>query len=373
MDSSVTNGSAGAERPRRSAAFDCLRAVACLCIILMHTARSTQLMYGMKMTSFARAAVCQIALNLQYWAVPCFIMVTGALLLQPEKQIGYRRLFSRYIARVLKAIVVFGVLFAVLEAIFNPEMRTWSAFLGGCWEVFTGGTWSHMWYLYCLLGLYLLLPAYKKIAAMSEERDIRYLLIVCGVFLSLVPLLGLLHISCGFYIHVGTIYPFWLFLGYYLYRWGDRLPRRVYGAMALLGTAALGLLTWARMRWGLPALDGLFASDGSFMAAYNFRDGYSFVLVILQAAGLAGWFFRCGQEGAAGVKKVLANIDRHSFGIYLIHMAYVRLLYKYLHFDPYALGMAGVPGILAVVLFAFVMAYITDMGMKKLPVFKGIV
>ena len=81
MDSSVTNGSAGAERPRRSAAFDCLRAVACLCIILMHTARSTQLMYGMKMTSFARAAVCQIALNLQYWAVPCFIMVTGALLL----------------------------------------------------------------------------------------------------------------------------------------------------------------------------------------------------------------------------------------------------------------------------------------------------
>lgn len=359
MDTLSEKSCAGADKPRRSAAFDCLRAVACLCIILMHTAYSTQLMYAGRLTRFAPAFVCQAAVNMQYWAVPCFIMVTGALLLQPERQIGYRKLFSKYVARAVKAIVVFGVLFAVLEAIFNPGMRTWPVFLGGVFEVFTGSTWSHMWYLYCLLGLYLLLPAYKKIAALSGEKDIRYLLIVYGAFESLLPLLGIWSIPCGFYIHVGTIYPFWLFLGYYLYNWGAKLPRSAYCAMAVLGTAAMAALTYVRMRWSAAALDTFF--------------GYSSPVVIVQAAGIAGWFFRCGQEGFEGVKKVLSNIDRHSFGVYLIHMAYIRLLYKYLHFDPFTLGLAGIPGLLAVVAFAFALAYVTDMVMKKLPVFKTIV
>ena len=352
----TTTKSAPARKPGRTAAFDCLRATACLCIILMHTAYSTELMYGAQMMIFSRALVCQTAVDLQYWAVPCFIMVTGALLLRPEKEIGYRKLFSQYIARVVKAIAAFGVLFAVLEAIFNPAMRTWSVFLGGVAEVFTGNTWSHMWYLYCLLGLYLLLPAYKKVAELSGERDIRYLLAVYAVFESLLPLLGIWNIPCGFYIHVSTIYPFWLFLGYYIFNWGGKTPRAVYGAMALGATAALGVLSCVRLRWNVAALDTFFS--------------YSSPLVIVQAAGVAGWFFRCGQEGFAGVKKVLANIDRHSFGIYLIHMAYVRLIYKYLHYDPFRLGLAGIPGILLLVLGAFALAYVTDVLMKKLPFFK---
>ena len=353
------NDCAEASPPRRSAAYDCLRATACLFIILMHTARSTQLMYPGRMTVLANAAASQVLIDLQYWAVPCFIMVTGALLLQPDKQIGYKKLFGKYIARVVKAIVVFGVLFAVLEAIFNPDMRSWSVFLGGVAEVFTGGTWSHMWYLYCLVGLYLLLPAYKKVAAASDERDIRYLLIVYGAFLSVLPLLGLWNIPCGFYIHVSTIYPFWLFLGYYLSRWGEGVRRGVYGAMAAVCSLVIGVLSYARVRWGLGQLEIFFS--------------YSSILVIGQAAGIAGWFFRCSREGAPRVKGALAAIDRHSFGIYLIHMAYVRLLYKYLHFDPYALGLGGVPGMLAVVAAAFALAYLTDMVMKKTPVFRSIV
>lgn len=347
-------------KPRRDGALDCLRAAACVFIILLHTVDSTtQAFPGKVNLSFWRATGSRMAINELYWAVPCFIMVTGALLLRPDKQIGYKKLFGKYIARALKAILVFGVLFVVLEAIFNPAMRTWPAFLGGVYEVFTGGTWAHMWYLYCLLGLYLLLPAYKKVAAASDERDIRYLLIVYGTFQSLLPLLGIWNIPCGFYIHVSSIYPFWLFLGYYLYNWGGRLPRRAYAVMALAASAALAALTYVRMSRSLAVLDVFFS--------------YSSPLVILQAAGVAGWTFRCSQDGFPKLKRALAHIDRHSFGIYLIHMAYVRLLYKYLHFDPYALGLGGAPGILVTVAFAFVLAYLTDMVMKKLPVFKTIV
>ena len=224
---------------QREHGFDFLRAVACLFIILLHTVYSTTLMYGVKLNTFLRAAGFQAAANDLMWAVPCFVMVTGALLLPPEKHIGYRALFTKYIARVVKAIVVFGALFVAVEAVFDPGLRTWEHVRAGLYEIFSGGGWSHMWYLYCLLGLYLLLPAYKKIAALADERDILYLLAVYGLFEAVLPLLGIWDIQCGFYIHVSSVYPFWLFLGYWLRRWGGKYSRALYGWAFVGATAAL--------------------------------------------------------------------------------------------------------------------------------------
>ncbi len=341
---------------QRERGFDHLRAVACLFIILLHTVDSTSLMYGIKLNSFWRAAGFQAVTNELMWAVPCFVMVTGALLLPPEKVIGYRALFTRYIARVVKAIVFFGVLFVALEVIFNPDQRTWAHVGCGLYEIFSGDSWSHMWYLYCLLGLYLLLPAYKAVTAHAGRRDILYLLAVYGLFEAAVPLLGIWNIRCGFYIHVSSIYPFWLFLGYYLRRWGKLIRRALYGWVFLGATVAIAAASLARTYWRLDMLSPLFS--------------YSSPLVILQAGGLAGWFFQSRADGSGTMSRVLCNIDRHSFGIYLIHMAYIRLFYKHLHFDPFAIG--AVPGVLAVALGAFLLAYGTEWVLRKLPPFKSI-
>ena len=303
-----------------------------------------------------QTAAFEVVMNNLMWAVPCFIMVTGALLLPAEKEITYRTLFRKYIARMLKVIVVFGLAFVALEMLFNPDRRSLSYFLSGVYKIFTGDTWAHMWYIYCLIGLYLLLPAYKKIAANAEERDIRYLLIVYAFFEALLPLLDIGDIRCGFYIHVSSIYPFWLFLGYYLSRWGMKRSRGFYAALFVVSTVLIIAATRIRMHWDLGSMDMLFE--------------YSSILVIGQACGVAGWFFRCREEGAAGLKKLLVKVNEHSFGIYLIHMAFVRLIYKFLHFDPFRWNAAL--GIVAVVLFAFVLSYLVDWILKKLPFFRTI-
>ena len=345
------------EKQGRNPGFDYLRAVACAAIVLLHTVYSTTRMCAGEMNVFLRVAGCQAAANDLMWAVPCFLMVTGALLLPPEKELSYKTLFSKYIARILKAILVFGLLFVGLELLFYPERRTAAYCLSGLYEIFTGDTWSHMWYLYCLIGLYLLLPVYKKITALSQQRDILYLLMVYGLFQSVLPMLGIWNIRCGFYIHVSSVYPFWLFLGYYLNRWGQSLHRGWYAAAFLTATAAITALSLVRTRWGLTALDPLF--------------GYSSPLVILQAGGLAGCFFHGGAAGQRRWNRILSRIDRHSFGIYLIHVAYVRLLFKHLHFDPFRIG--GIPGILLTSAIVFALAYATDLVMKKLPLFRTIV
>ncbi len=340
---------------KRNAGFDCLRATACLAIILLHTTYSTVLMFAPELT-FHRAAISGMVQHDLMWAVPCFIMVTGALLLSPEKRITYGALFKKYIARVVKAIALFGVLFVALEMIFNPDQRTGEHFLSGLYDVFAGDSWSHMWYLYCLLGLYLLMPPYKKVTELAEERDLLYLMGIYGLFLSVLPCLEAVGLRCGFYVHVSSIYPLYLFMGYWLRRWGRSKSRALYGGLFLASTAAIAALSYVRVRWGVAQVDVLFE--------------YNSPLVILQALGIAGWFFHLSDEPSPA-KSVLQNIDRHSFGVYLIHMAYIRLLFKHLHFDPFRFG--GLAGILLTAAIAFDAAYVTDMVMKKLPLFKSVV
>ncbi len=341
----------------RNNSFDYLRAVACVCIILLHTTYSTTLMYAGEFTA-RQTLISQMVMNNLMWCVPCFIMVTGALLLPSEKHIAYGVLFKKYIARVLKAIVVFGIIYILAVMAFQPARRELSYFLKGLYKIFAGDTWSHMWYLYCLIGLYLLLPFYKKIAELSGKADLRYLLIVYAAFLSVMPQVKAFGVRCGFYIHVSSIYPFWLFLGYAIHRYGMNRSRRFYILLAGCATAALLVVTWVRSRWDIAALDNFFE--------------YSSILVIVQAAGVAGWFFQCRQEGFRKLKNVLSRVDRHSFGIYLMHMMFVRLLYKHIHFDPISLGSAWFLGIFGVVAGSFILSYFMDWLLKKLPLFRGI-
>ena len=338
----------------RSRGFDYLRAAACVAIIFLHTFFSTTLMYADSLTDGQRLGY-DIFMNNLMWAVPCFLMVTGALLLPPEKEIGYKQLFGRYIARILEALILFCTVYVISEMVFSPSARSVSYFLAGLWEIFTGKSWSHMWYLYCLIGLYLLLPVYKAFTARAQERDIRYLLIVFAVFQSGLPLLGAFGIPCGFTIHVAAIYPFWLFLGYYISRWGSRIRRGVFVILALAGTVLLAAATVIRVRFDIAGLDALFE--------------YSSILVILQAAGIAGLFFAIQGREQRLLGRVLTAIDYHSFGIYLIHMMFVRLIYKHLHFDPFS-GGGGTLGVIGVVFAALVLSYLLTWALKKLPFFK---
>ena len=64
-----------------------LRAVSCIAIVLLHTfyAASAYAAPG----STAHLAAISVR-NLMMWAVPCFVMVSGALLLDQARVITYR-------------------------------------------------------------------------------------------------------------------------------------------------------------------------------------------------------------------------------------------------------------------------------------------
>lgn len=177
--------------------FSYLRAAACFAIVLLHTMFCAVSLFPEE-ASAAQALLSNIVVNNMMWAVPCFLMVSGALLLNPEHPVTVKKCLTKYIPRMLIALVVFCLLFRALEILVNHEPVNAETLLSGFYEIFSGTSWSHVWYLYLMIGIYLLLPFYHKIASNSTAGELRYLMIVYVIFLSLVPVLKTFGISVGF-------------------------------------------------------------------------------------------------------------------------------------------------------------------------------
>lgn len=330
--------------------FSYLRAIACLAIIILHTVYSAVLLFENTISPTTKI-LSLVIVNCMMWAVPCFVMVTGALLLDPNKKIGYKKLFCKYIYRVFAALILFGMLFRIFDIFMDKEPVNISAFLKGFYEIFTGTSWSHIWYLYLLIGLYLLLPFYKKIVCYSSKNELIYLLGVYVIFLSILPILKIWDLDCGFYIHVSTIYPFYLFCGYAIYN-NIFCPNKAGSLLLILaGTFFIVLFTIIRWKYEFPSMEILW--------------GYSSVFVIMQAVGLFSLMKNMKESILAPLKYILTKIDEYSFGIYLVHMIFVRLILRYMQFNPYKNG--GIIAFLGVLLIVFSLSYIIVWILKKLP------
>lgn len=336
--------------------FSYIRSLACIAIIILHTVYSAVLLFGSDID--AQTNITSMAVvDSMMWAVPCFIMVTGALLLETERKITYKKLFGKYILRIFAALVIFGMVFRVFDIIMDKEPVSVAAFLKGLYEIFTGTSWSHIWYLYLLIGLYLLLPFYKKVVDNSSAKEIKYLLAVYIIFLSILPMLEIWGINCGFYIHVSTIYPFYLFGGYAIYKHIYCPGKAASLVMFIIATLLIIGCTVVRWIYDILSMEILW--------------GYSSLFVIMQAVGFFALLKDVKHTGFRAVKWLLLKLDECSFGVYLIHMIFVRLILRYIGFNPYENG--GILAFVAVIAGILVISYAITWILKRIPFLKKIV
>ena len=332
-----------------------IRAVACIAIICLHTVFSATGIYGGTVSTDYSLLSYRVVTDNLMWAVPCFLMVTGALLLNRNKKITYEKLFKKYILRILLAIIVFVSAFSIIDTFFGSEPASLSVFLKQISEVWTGRTWSHMWYMYCLIGLYMLLPFYKKIVNGSCEKEIRYLMILYVIFLSVIPVIGNWGIETGFYINVSTIYPFYMFAGYYLAEYGDygKKTGLLFTVLTTVAITLLSIISWITSRDTLAPLFG-----------------YNSAFVIMQSCAVFMLFMKLEIRSDSLLSKLLIKIDENGFGIYLVHMILVRYIFKQMQINPFYSG--GWLCITAIILIVALLSWIIVFVLKKIPGFKNI-
>ena len=302
-----------------------IRVISCLGIVFLHT-------YYVYVSYFQASLIQQTVSfavrNAMMWAVPCFVMVTGALLLDPERQISFKKLFSKYILRAVLAIVIFTLIFFAFDLWLAGTWPQFSDIGKVLLQMLTNGSWSHMWYLYMLIGLYLLMPAFRLITAGADVKTFRYLLLVGLIFMLVLPTIETIGgFKFGFYISVYTVYPFYLFLGYALHKGIIRIPRWLGAPMFAAGVLSSLILTQLQMFQEITVIKKLVTN-------------YSFVIIALMAAGLFSLLRskeKTADEPGKGVR-LLTFLDAQSFGIYLLHYLLLKLAVTQIDWNPYQAG-----------------------------------
>jgi surface polysaccharide O-acyltransferase-like enzyme len=332
-----------------------LKALACIAVTVLHTFLAANMFSQNAGSQGAMMAVR----NCMMWAVPCFVMASGALLLDSKRALTMKKLFGKYVLRMALALVIFSILFAVFDGVLLNKSSVSEICKSSFNAIFLGTGWMHMWYIYLLFALYLLLPVYKLVSGNAPPELIKYMLAVYAVFTSLIPFIETLSgKKLPFYICIYTIYPLYFFLGHALHTGIIKLPKRACGLMFVICLGITAMMTFY-------AYNNLKASPDASGKMISMLGVYSFPIYIATALSAFGFCRKTKNQSIPVIDKIAAELDNCSFGIYLIHMAVLRYIFLYLKFNPFEHG--GTITIIGICIATVIVSYAITKLLKFVP------
>lgn len=291
----------------RSGSIDLTKCMATCAVLLIHCSANRYQLFTVGSLDWLTVLFWNGACK---WAVPVFLMCSGALMNDPQRELPLNRLFSRYLLRLVASLSVWAALYECLRILILRGSAPLSELLwaaGKNW--FTGNTYYHLYYFYFAIGLYLALPLTRLITRWASKQELRYLLLLWLFFGSVLPCL---QYFLPFRLTGPSLLRFILspvfasaglgLLGWYLHQKpaGRLLPSLL---LFLAGFAALFFFTWQH-------------SDAEKNLNIILLDGFSPAAILMGVA-----VFRIAQTLAEGrsLPSFISFLSRGSFCVYLIH------------------------------------------------------
>jgi len=303
--------------------------------------------------------------SLALCCVPLFVMLTGALLLQPSKLNEPIRVFLKKRGKRIGLAFVFWTIIYLVWSFYitNTPLTLDNLTMGTITSFFTGA-YYHFWYLYLIAGLYLIAPLLRAGIAYKEIKLIRYLVRLWFLSICLIPLLPLFT---GYGLN-GEVFIMSGFSGYFLlgaYLQQNQLRRRYMNAFLLVGFVFTFAST-AVMTYRVPSIDNDFV----------FFD-YLSVNVVLMSIGVYAFLstFSFDWPGTKHpyLKKIIETISKNTLPIFLLHVIVLETLSRGLL--GFTLNLSINP-LIEVPLASVAILFITlgiILLMKKVPILKKLI
>lgn len=336
---------------------DALRCAAVAGVIVLHVS-------GSQLSAVSLGSAGWHVLNaynsLSRWCVPVFIMLSGAFMLDPRRELTLSRLAGHHILRLCVALAAWGGFFALAGYFVRCGGAPDWAGIGACLlAAVRGNTHYHLWFLYMMIGLYLITPVLRVFVRGAAEEERRVFFLLAVLFACLLPTLLRLRPSQAVSTYLGYLnvklvlgHVGYYTAGYYLRTCAlDARRVRLAGVLGLLGAAAtlFGTAALSLRRGSL--VQTLYEYDSPNVAAMAVA-----VFVLVRA-----WLE--GREKPAPVW--VGPVAGVSIGIYLVHEFFLLLLRQggitAVSFPP----VLAVPALSALV---FACAFAAAWLLSRLPV-----
>lgn len=334
----------------RSRAMDLLKTLAIFFVIIIHAAYDG---YAHPVGSFPW-------LSTVFWgslarpAVPLFLMVSGALMLDPGRELPLKKLWGKNILRIVVAMLVWAVVYKIW-VLYQAHSLTAAALWHGIKEVLLLKHHFHLYYLQILLLVYALLPLTRFFAAHAGRRELEYALILWAVLGILYPFARSfwpVSLLTGIPVHWALTMP-WAAAGYGLagYRLRQKpLPRKWAILLLLVGFAGVFSGTVA-----------MSAAQGSLSEA--FYGGMS-PCVMFMAFGLFSLALSADRQPARP-SRVLTAVSNSTLCVYLVHVIFLNL------FEQHGLTVNVLPCLVSIPLISllcFGVSWVVYWILSRIPV-----
>ena len=297
-------GKEGAKDSEKSFFYiDLLRAVAAFAVVIVHTLGPYRHMIG-QIPDYDW--VSAVGLNVSSrWAVPVFIMITGALMLPDTRPFDLRYYLSRRVSKVVIPFLVWSVVYAFLGGVIWDHLGLGFDFVSTLRLLDAlpyEETWEHLGFYYYFIPLYLVIPFLTPFVQKLSDDQLRMLVLGWMVL----TLFYFLQIQSHWMI--GTVmYGGYLVLGYALIR--VPLTKRQRGIICLGAVFATGAGTYGV--WEI----------SSIVREYSpgFYTSYKTINTVIVATAVFATGFHYAERIQGGLRKVIRFVGQHSLGLYLIH------------------------------------------------------
>jgi len=318
----------------RKNSIDLLRIISATAIIIIHIV-SAPVTNSNKEIETSLINNLNTVHNLMNWAVPVFFMITGYCLLQ-KKQVTYHYCLTHVLKYVCVLFTV-GLSYAFMEEIFNAGTIKISI-LGPFYDVISGNLWDHLWFVYDIIGIYLIFPLIHCYLQRGN-KDIFILTALLFLFNILVPNIEN-FISIGFDIPMSG-YLFYVSFG---------------GAIAKCKfDKKINILAYSLLL--LSVIYIIFFTNGNLL-------GYKNLVVCIMAISI--FVITVGIEMKSN--KMLLRIAECTWGMYLIHPLFINIANKMMNID-FLTSYAYVK-LLAFAVVVTVTSICTVYALRKIPIVK---
>lgn len=345
---------------KRIVYLDFLRAFAIICIVLIHISSH----FNKNITNFNFSAIITAFVLI---GVPLFFMISGALLIGKSNENFINKRFKRVLSPFLFWVIIYffcGIIFFNGKFIANYFLDT----------LFANSSISKVfWFVYCLLGGYLLIPIVNGFLKTEKDKGLKYLLILFTISVILSSLTGFCNIKLNYlntivrYLPFASTPIFYFLVGYYLNNKKFNISN---GKMVLISIILISI-------GYILELNYLHTSHGFKFPVANFLINFN---LIIESIGVFIFFKYFNLNLISGklnsllnnyrLISIIRNLSGCSFGIYFVHCLILDYLFKKGHlFYQFTVGKAYI-WIPITFLVIFLISWLIIYLMSKIPILK---
>ena len=302
---------------------DAARVLGTIAVVVGHVCDMVQYSVpGLSVNAPLHFNACNFFNSASRWAVPVYIMLSGALLLDPARSEPPEKFYSRRLARLGVPIVFWTAFFMLFTQYYLKQHHMYTE--TNIWrELALGKPFMHLHFIFRIAGLYAFTPMFRIFLQHASKKIVTLTVVLC------------LGFSCANSISDGfmgteesAFIRFVPFIGFYLA--GYLLRDKKLSKRSLIGCWFLAISCVFLLTGGTTLLVETFGEKPLYPSLSYLL--YDFVSPVRIALGISVWLIFVNTFDERWLATRLSKFTTHwlgpaTLGIYLVHPLFRELLY----------------------------------------------